>query len=182
MLAGHETEPLLAWIRGALAEPDEHGAPRLYSILDGARDEQIVPKIRASGVEARCLFDGELAPALAAAAPYLVALDPSASFTRALLAQGWGDAWGVLVVSGASLDVLRRHFRQFLRVRDEDGRELMFRYYDPRVLRMYLPTCTTEELELVFGPVAAFLLEDSGGGAQMRRAGGRLEVLPRTGA
>jgi len=177
-----DVESLLAWVRGALAEPGEHGARRLFAILDGARDEQIVPMIRAAGVEARCLFDGELAPALAAAAPYLVALDPAAAFTRGLLARGWGEAWGVLLVASAGLEPLRRHFRQFLRVRDEDGRHLLFRYYDPRVLRLYLPTCTSEELAQVFGPVAAFLLEDSDGGAQLRRAGGGLEVQLRVGA
>lgn len=184
MPGAHETEQLLAWIRGALDEPptDEPAddrPPALFALLDGARDQQIVPKLRASGVEARCLFDGELQPVLAAAAPYIVALEPAAPFTRMLLAQGWGDAWGVFLTSTASLGALRRHFRRFLRVADERGRPLMFRFYDPRVLRVYLPTCTAEELELVFGPVTAFLIEDGGGqGTRMRRAGGRLDAAP----
>lgn len=79
--------------------------------------------------------------------------------------------------------MLRRHFRRFLRVTDEQGQPLMFRYYDPRVLRVYLPTCTAEELALVFGPVSAYLIEDGEvrGGAQMRLVGAerdRLEVTP----
>ncbi len=172
VFVAQEIGSLLAWIREALEEPAEDGPLKLYALLDGARDEQIVPKIRASGVETRCLLDGELHPALAAAAPYLVALDPDAPFTRTLLAHGWGDAWGVFVTSVAPIDGLRRHFRTFLRVVDEDGRPLMFRYYDPRVLRVYLPTCTSEELALVFGPVAAYLVEDGEGpgGTQMRLA------------
>ena len=36
---------------------------------------------------------------------------------------------------------------------------MLFRFYDPRVMRMYLPTCTAEELAIVFGPVGAYLLE-----------------------
>lgn len=173
VVVAQEIGSLLAWIRDALEEPAEDGPLQLYALLDGARDEQIVPKIRASGLEVRCLLDGELHPALAAAAPYLVALDPGAPFTRTLLAQGWGDAWGVFLTSVAPIDALRRHFRKFLRVVDEDGKPLMFRYYDPRVLRIYLPTCTSEELALVFGPVAAYLIEDSGeakrpSGTQMR--------------
>jgi len=32
----------------------------------------------------------------------------------------------------------RLHFKKFLRVRTEDGRELSFRYYDPRVLNILL--------------------------------------------
>lgn len=183
VLAAHETVRLLAWIRGALEEPALGGPLRLYALLDGARDPRIVPRLEAADVEARCLLDGELHPSLAAAAPYLVALEPAGPFLRALLADGWGDAWGVLLTSSARLDVLRRHFRRFLRVTDEQGQPLMFRYYDPRVLRVYLPTCTAEELALVFGPVSAYLIEDGEvrGGAQMRLVGAerdRLEVTP----
>jgi hypothetical protein len=60
-----------------------------------------------------------------------------------------------------SLDVVRRHLRRFLRVTDERGKQLLFRYYDPRVLRIYLPTCTTAELETFFGPLVRFVAEDA---------------------
>lgn len=61
--------------------------------------------------------------------------------------------------SDAKLKDLRKHFRKFLEVKRESGAKLVFRYYDPRVLRVYLPTCTPEERALVFGPVAEFLVE-----------------------
>lgn len=38
---------------------------------------------------------------------------------------------------------------------------MLFRFYDPRVLRLYLPTCTSTELEQVFGPVGTFFTEDA---------------------
>ncbi len=47
--------------------------------------------------------------------------------------------------------ILRRHLRTLLRVKDESGRYLLFRYYDPRIMRNYLPTCRTGELKTVFG-------------------------------
>ena len=47
----------------------------------------------------------------------------------------------------------------FLRVRDEQGRFMLFRYYDPRVLRQYLPTCRYDELKTVFGPIRQFIVE-----------------------
>ena len=53
----------------------------------------------------------------------------------------------------ATLEELRRHFRKFLKVEDPKGKSLIFRYYDPRVLRVYLPTCNAMELQTVFGPV-----------------------------
>ena len=36
---------------------------------------------------------------------------------------------------------------------------MYFRYYDPRVLRVFLPTSNTEELTAIFGPVSCFLVE-----------------------
>ena len=53
---------------------------------------------------------------------------------------------------------------------------LVFRYYDPRVLRPYLPTCTETELDFVFGPVQRFLVEAEGGAAAVayHREGGHL--------
>jgi len=65
----------------------------------------------------------------------------------------------VFLKSGSSLPRLRKHLREFLVVRDAAGRRLVFRYYDPRVLRVYLPTCTTDELRTVFGPIDTFWME-----------------------
>ena len=44
---------------------------------------------------------------------------------------------------------LRHHLKGFLRVRGESGQKMMFRYYDPRVLRVYLPTCNPIDTQLV---------------------------------
>jgi len=49
-------------------------------------------------------------------------------------------------------------------VRTEEGKFLVFSYYDPRILRRYLPTCTPAEMERFFGPISAIVAE-----AQERR-------------
>ena len=36
---------------------------------------------------------------------------------------------------------------------------MAFRYYDPRVLRVYLPASVTAELRTVFGPIDCFWME-----------------------
>jgi len=54
---------------------------------------------------------------------------------------------------------MRRHLRRFLIVRAPDGKRLYFRYYDPRVLSVYLPTCNAAELQYIFGPVRQFVCE-----------------------
>ncbi|MCF6281484.1 MAG: DUF4123 domain-containing protein [Candidatus Polarisedimenticolaceae bacterium] len=35
----------------------------------------------------------------------------------------------------------------------------MFRFYDPRVLRLYLPTCTGNEAKQFFGPIPQIIVE-----------------------
>jgi hypothetical protein len=57
-------------------------------------------------------------------------------------------------------------------------RKLLFRFYDPRVLRAYLPTCLAEELNIVFGPVRNFWMEsrDPGELLEFRFSQGRLAV------
>lgn len=107
----------------------------------------------------RCLYTGRLPAELLEVAPYLVHMQPHASFTSDLLSRGWGHAWGIWLVSAAPFEEVRRHLRRFLRVKDERGRQLLFRDYDPIVLATFLPTCTAGELAELFGPIDAFLVE-----------------------
>jgi hypothetical protein len=134
----------------------------VWAILDCARDERIYPALRTSGLDFLCLYSGRLSPAVEAAAPYLIELAPQFKFTPKLIEMGWGRSWGVFLrVTDASN--LRPHLRRFLRVRDDAGRVLLFRYYDPRVLRVYLPTCHNDELRTVFGPIHSYMLESADG-------------------
>ena len=109
-------------------------------------------------------------------APYLVRLEPDAPFTDWVLARGWGHHWGIFVHARVGLKTLRSHLRRFLKVKDADGKQLIFRYYDPRVLRVYLPTCNADELEVLFGPVHRYHVEveDAQALLEYGRANGKL--------
>jgi hypothetical protein len=135
----------------------------VFAVLDGARDERIAPAVQKAGLEHACLYRGELAQTLSDVAPYLVALEPRHEFTRWLLTHGWGQSWGIFAVSQAPLADLRRHFRKFLMVYDETGKPLYFRFYDPRVLRIFLPTCDADQLQSLFGPILRYVTEDEDG-------------------
>lgn len=135
------------------------GAELVYAILDGARDARVHRTVVGSGLAHQCLFTGDLGTELAQAAPYLVCLDRESAATRRILSLGWGQSWGIFLTSPAAIEHLRRHFRRFLRVADETGKLLYFRYYDPRVFRAYLPTCNEGELDTIFGPVSRYVAE-----------------------
>jgi hypothetical protein len=87
------------------------------------------------------------------AAPYLMHLEYGDRRSRHFLEQAWGNSWGIFLKCDERLQTLRRHLRGFLKVRDSNGNKLLFRYYDPRVLRLYLPSCFSDELRIFFGPI-----------------------------
>jgi hypothetical protein len=133
---------------------------KAYAILDGASVEGVLDKLGQENPEHVCLYRGEMEPDLAECAPYLIALKEGTPFTDWVLQEGWGKHWGIFALAATDLKETRKHFRTFLIVKDPDGKKLYFRYYDPRVLRIYLPTCNAQELKAVFGPVQAYLFED----------------------
>jgi len=130
-------------------------------LLDGASVPDLLDHLYGNPrPEFICLYRGELKPDMAEVAPYLVQLKPDTPFTDWIIAEGWGKHWGIFVTAKVELAELRKHFRTFTIVKDPDGKMLYFRYYDPRVLRVYLPTCNAQETATVFGPVESYLLED----------------------
>ena len=142
--------------------PSSSAGGSVWAILDGARDERIYPALRTSGLDHRCLYGGRLSWEVEAAAPYLLEVAPHYKFTSRLIEMAWGESWGVFLRIEEPSN-LRPHLRSWLRVNDESGRFLIFRYYDPRVLRIYLPTCRPDELRAFFGPVTSYLVESENG-------------------
>jgi hypothetical protein len=131
----------------------------VYAVLDGASAPDLLQALARHQPEYECLYRGELAPDMAEVAPYLIHLEPESEFADWVLTNGWGKHWGIFAIADEDLRAMRRHFRTFLIVYDSNGKPLYFRYYDPRVLRLYLPTCNADELKTVFGPVSCFILE-----------------------
>jgi hypothetical protein len=134
----------------------------LYAIVDTARDPALYDLVTRTPEHA-CLFGGRLEPPLERAAPYLVCSTPYNVLFDAWRNQGWGQSWGIWCRSSLSLSDLRWHFRQFLQARLPDGKIVLFRYYDPRVWRTYLPTCNAQELAEWFAGVEEYGVEMDGG-------------------
>ncbi len=131
----------------------------VYAVLDGASVPGLPQMLMRMNIEWVCLTPGELEPDIAQVAPYLAVLQRDAPFAEWVLQEGWGRHWGIFAISPVNLRTLRDHLRSFLTVYDPQLQPLNFRYYDPRVLRIYLPTCNSLELQTVFGPVVRYFLE-----------------------
>ena len=139
-------------------------APRgpLYALIDAARESSGPFEAEEAGVEYQSLYAGDLGEMLKNVAPYLAEFPVGSSFRHWWFEQ-WGNSIGILVEAPVSLTDLRRHFRTLMMVRGEDRNRYYFRFYDPRVLRVFLPSCTGEEIRRFFGPITAFYCEGQGG-------------------
>ena len=135
--------------------------PYLYCLLDAARDPTIHRTLQtfAAEEEIASLYQGAAAAELAAVAPYLVCLGTRDRIFDWLWEEGWGRSWGILIWSVATFESLREHFRTLTKVRTEEGNTLLFRFYDPRVFSIFLPTCTAAQVAAFFGPVTCFFVE-----------------------
>lgn len=156
----------LEWLADRLwPDTDPTAQEQLYYLLDGARDPAILPWLERSALECQCLYAGPLIPRLKAAAPWLVKLPARTPASLELLGLGRGKAWGILLVAPAELamDSLRRHCKKFLRVRTEDKRVLMFRFYDPRVLSVFLPSADAAQYQALLGPLWRIIVERGDG-------------------
>jgi hypothetical protein len=137
-----------------------HNSQPLYAILDAARDIEIFALLLNCKDEHQSLYEGQQGAKLTQVAPYLVRLKPDSLLLETLVRKGWGQSWGVYLTCPREFQEVRKHFRHFLEVQLPDGKQVYFRFYDPRVLRVFLPTCTPEDTTQIFGPVQNYLLED----------------------
>ena len=136
---------------------------RLYCILDGASVDDLPMRLYETDTPNYCLFRGELEPDELYAAPYVAVLLPGSSFAEWVFSECAGKHWGIFAHCRHSLKEMRRHCRALVNVYDEKGNPMIFRYYDPRVLRKFLPTCTSEELETLFGKIETLFAETEDG-------------------
>ena len=138
---------------------------RVFAVLDGA----VIPELRMKLYEMKpvhhCLLSGELEPDMAEVAPYMVRLLPGTPFTEWLLKECWGKNWGVFAQNRETVLEMRKHFSSLMTVYDEAGQPMMFRYYDPRVFRKFLPTCQPNEIKTLFGKIDTFLVESEDKGS-----------------
>lgn len=142
----------------------------LFGVFDAARDMRVLELLRESVEEVVSLYDGQAGEAMAEAAPYLVSFPqslpspPGSSLLERLVHEGWGQSWGVWLTSSRPMVEVRRQLRRHLVVRNDQTEErLYFRFYDPRVLRVFLPTCLPKQRSEMFGELSRFLLEGEAG-------------------
>ena len=151
---GSEDGPdIEAWCNGS-AEPGllnyVYGADapkNCFMLVDGTLRAEVASMfdLDVAPVAVSSLYDGKAAEQAGSSAPWLVDLSLAGkgpgglSFHKDFFERHWPAGYSVLVLTDASLDVVRAHFRRFTRLQIvEDERRLTFRFWDPRILRPFL--------------------------------------------
>ena len=143
------------------AELNQHAADgSLYAILDACDQPAVPAKVRELGdTRASSLYRGTAEEEYSGFAPYVVQVD--LELLQWVLSVLLTEHWGIFAVAQlVDLEIMRKHFRSFLLVESPDGGRLYFRYYDPRVLKRFLPTCTDLQLRQFLGPISTFVFND----------------------
>lgn len=144
--------------RAAPAFRPVHPDGIFYGLVDSTQDFPWAFTSMRQGYDLVSLFHGELSRELIDVAPYFFAVRAGAPL-MGRWAEARGKNLGILLDSAAPAEELFRHLREMFVARDATGQEYFFRYYDPRVLRAYLPSCTPAELAEFFGPIRAIVVE-----------------------
>jgi pSer/pThr/pTyr-binding forkhead associated (FHA) protein len=143
--------------RGMTVEELLRSAQPLYAVLDTAREPRTLELLRESKAPFESLYGDEV-KGRPTRAPYLVALPPDSPLLPTLAA-AWGQGRGIYLTCDKPLADVRAHLREFIQVQTPDGKLVFFRFYEPCLLRAFLPVCDRPEIAQFFGPIRAFLLE-----------------------
>ncbi len=123
------------------------GADHVIACLDANRIGNLRELLETTGAPHLCLFKGELAEEAGDAAPWLVKLRPGDKLLRMLQATSLPARMnpfalreaeaGIFIHTDMSLADLRQHLRRFLRVATADGRNFLFRFWEPSIAAVY---------------------------------------------
>jgi hypothetical protein len=143
----------------------------LYAIVDCARDRRIFDLVH-DALFPMCLFTTAVLSPIGRNAPYLLPVEHADRLMNAWRTVGAGQNWGLFVRSSLQQARLRQRLRTFNLCRLPNGKTVLFRWWDPRVFRVYLPSCPSEDLSLWFDGVDDFICERPGGGYERFHLGG----------
>jgi hypothetical protein len=104
------------------------------------------------------MYSGKAAQQYRAIAPYLFTLTPE--LLDWIVAELAGQPWGFLFHAELDFKSARKHFRNFVTVLDPQGEKMLFRFYDPRVLKVFVESANEQENPAFFGPCSQLVIPE----------------------
>ncbi|MBX3411219.1 MAG: DUF4123 domain-containing protein [Pirellulales bacterium] len=126
----------------------------MLAVLDACDEPRVPSMLRPLTPSVSCLYQGDAEINFGHEAPYLAYATPA--LFDWVYENLWLAPWGILLASSSTFSEVRQHLRRYVLVKNAQGSEMFFRFYDPRVLPMFLPTCPASEAAKFFGPIDQF--------------------------
>lgn len=144
-------------------------ATRAYLLLDGAQIDNLMMQIYQLDESPEChaLYLGTRYQALSDVGPVLARLVPGSRLEQHFV-EHWQTTAGIWLESDVSESELVEHLRSLVHADLSSGVTVLLRYYDPRILRQWLPELTSDQRDQVMGPILRIRLPalHSGGSAR----------------
>ncbi|MFN6160807.1 MAG: DUF4123 domain-containing protein [Planctomycetota bacterium] len=135
---------------------DACDAPNVLALVDSLTNAQESdPK---SERLVQSMYSGKAAQQYRAIAPYLFTLTPD--LLDWIVADLAGQPWGFLFHAELDFKSARKHFRNFVTVLDPQGEKMLFRFYDPRVLKMFVESANEQENQSFFGSCSQIVIPE----------------------
>jgi hypothetical protein len=125
----------------------------IFAVLDGSAASSFLEEARSAGNAVETVSE--------ATGAVLVGFNPESRLAGVFAAEGWGKSWGIHATSRAPIVIVRNHLRRFQTLLTSDGAEFQFRFFNPVLLRGFLPTLSGEEAKTFFGPLSSIMVEGS---------------------
>ncbi|QUJ75371.1 DUF4123 domain-containing protein [Sulfitobacter albidus] len=116
---------------------------RTYAVLDATVIFGLAEILHSSGLSHQFLYSGAAGEELSDVGPWLVELSEDNSFARNLLTVGdgpshyWNKRPGIFFRSYLPIEPIAKHLRHFTRVRIDEERWALFRFWEPKIAAVY---------------------------------------------
>lgn len=144
---------------------------KVFLLLDASRSPDTRFILETLTDDALCLFDGQTFQDLAEVAPWLVPLslrDGDAVFDW-FMEEAFGRDQGIFLFTKLEPRQLKTSLKRALKVQDDTGRDLYFKYYRPAVFNDYLPAFDPDQAAYVMRDLDQVWTEDAEAPDRLRR-------------
>ena len=130
-----------------------------YLLLDGALIDNLPERLLDQGANTtfQPLYQHTAYSELADIGPILVPISPNSPLAH-IFAREWSATAGIWLESEVDEASVLHHLRSLIHVRVEGDVTVLFRYYDPRITRLWLTGLEPQARDRLMGPIRLILL------------------------
>jgi hypothetical protein len=126
-------------------------AQAMYALYDAAQDSELLPLLRKHNIAHFCLYDGVKAQTLSNVAPYLIPCKHFQQNPIDFVDSIWQRGVAMLLETSVSLKELKSQLKKMTFIKNSEGKDCYFRYYDTRAFSKFLKIASNEQLTFFFG-------------------------------